>query len=157
MALSRWSHSAWYIYDECTEPGEPEAVCVCGFGRYTAEDIFHSFDEINSKAKHEGYGLYDRLELHSYLSLWANSTMNYRQRSLCISLIRLASHLKRYVTDPYGFTAWTSDFSSAMYYLEDVVNYSHSVLFPKSYEEKQVLVRKAVASYMLERILKRGA
>lgn len=72
MALSRWSHSAWYIY-EAGSDDEP-ALCIQCCGTYTLSELKEYLPEILEKIYEdfESLSSYDRMELREYLKSWTD-------------------------------------------------------------------------------------
>lgn len=86
MALSRWSHSAHYIY-VC----DKDRLQVCLFGHFTSRDILTRYAVIDRRARLDGYDLIERLELYLYLNSWAKhqkQLITYNQHFFLINLLR---------------------------------------------------------------------
>lgn len=93
MALSRWSHSRWYIYET-----SDESIQICGDGHFSLEDLVSNFNKsIESLTMNES--LYDSKELYCYLRLWVDvnleriSTQEYNKK---INFLRRKGELRFY-------------------------------------------------------------
>lgn len=103
MALSRWSHSDHYIY-VCDD----DELQICGFGHFTTNEIFYSYDLIESRAKEDGYSFLSRLELRYYLKSFAKlrkGQITFKQHVNHLVWLRRYGIVKRYCSDP-----WDVDF-----------------------------------------------
>ena len=151
MALSRWSHSDWYIYD-CgdSELGEPE-ICVCTIGTYTLSEILYDYSKLSKKVSSLGYGILSRIELRLYLTLWAkleSRKIEHDLASALINLLRLAGHIRWYVYEPS-----TEELSTILRYCERISRYCESKLFPVYYGRKETLRKAAVKEWLASRCI----
>ncbi len=102
MSLSRWSHSAHYIYQT-----DKDTLQVSGFGQFSSNEIMEGYDQIEKKAKDRGYSLLNRLELRFYLRTWAKLKLNflsYENAMLVFNGLRHYGEIKRYLRDPWSYT-----------------------------------------------------
>jgi hypothetical protein len=145
MALSRWSHSDWYIYDAGdNEEGQPE-ICICTIGNFTVEDVNH-WKGIESRVIADGYGYLSRIELRLYLTLWAKLESRKIERDAAtfrINLLRLAGHIRSYVDEPSN-----QQLSTILYYLSSISTFLESKLFPVYYNHKLALQRKEAKEWL---------
>lgn len=139
MALSRWSFSDHYIYDTGdSENGLPE-ITVCGFGQFEISDILNNYVNIENKAKEQGYGLFSRLELRAYLTLWArleNRSLAYKDAAVLINILRMMGHIRMYVREPIPDTN-LKDIDSIQYYFKTIIEYIEFKLFPEYHAFKE--------------------
>jgi hypothetical protein len=79
MALSRWNHSRWYIYEQ------DNSLCVCGDGNLSIEELSADFDKALDQFKMHSTPL-DFLILKKYVKDWLLvnqekiSNKEYKQR-----------------------------------------------------------------------------
>lgn len=100
MALSRWSHSEWYIYEPC---GREQGLQVSLFGYFTLGDILIRYDRIDAKAKSEGASFTERLELRAYMkswALWQAGKMDRRRYHRILKALRFYGHVRYYCREP---------------------------------------------------------
>jgi len=145
MALSRWSHSDWYIYDAGdNEEGQPE-ICICTIGNFTVEDVNH-WKGIESRVIAYGYGVLSRIELRLYLTLWAkleSRKIEHYTASTLINLLRLAGHIRWYAHEPSN-----QQLSTILYYLSSISTFLESKLFPVYYNHKLALQQKEAKEWL---------
>lgn len=101
MALSRWSHSAHYIYEV-----DAGVLQVCLFGNFTVSEILNNYKPINERAKNEGYTFLERLELKLYLKSWALFMTNEIDSQRYIKILkrlRLYGKIMYYAKSPWSY------------------------------------------------------
>ncbi len=101
MALSRWSHSAFYIYE--SSDGELQ---ICLFGHYTLKEINEEYCKIEQKAKEQECTFLERLELRAYLKLWAkfmDGKIEFPKYIKILNWLRAYGFVKSYVESPYRY------------------------------------------------------
>lgn len=133
MALARWSFSDHYIYDISDEEIE-----VCMFGQFTVSDILNNYVDIENKAKQHEYGLFSRLELRAYLTLWAklkNKSLNYKDATVMINILRMLGHVRMYIREPLPDSN-LKDIDTIQHYLKTIIEYVEFRLFPEYHAYK---------------------
>jgi len=94
MALTRWSHSRWYIY----ESGD-KSLSICMDGHVCLEDLNKDFDQEIEKIANDCSD-YDKLELKAYLKAWqdfGNGKFSKKEYNQKIKTLRKNSYRKSYL------------------------------------------------------------
>lgn len=94
MALSRWSHSRWYIY----ESGDDQ-LTICMDGSTTLKELNDNFEEVLNRISAES-SPFEKAELKFYLKSWqdfGNNKIDKENYNNRIKKIRAYSYRKSYL------------------------------------------------------------
>jgi hypothetical protein len=98
-----------------------------------------------------GYGIFSRIELRLYLTLWAkleSRKIESDVANVLINLLRLAGHIRWYVYDPS-----TDELRTIIRYLKSPIEFLEKKLFPVYYKKKAELRKKEVQEWLASRCI----